>query len=560
MPVTNKVSRTQIKHAAGETPVSPRRRLFRIQSPGWFLAATLLAAVAAAPLLVIVGHLLVPQQEVWKHLVDNVLGTLVSNTAVLLFCIVPLTAVMGVGMGWLTGACEYPGRKFFAWALVLPFAIPPYVFAFVYLGLFDFSGPIQTGIRSLFPSVGFIDIRNGVGVSTILSLAFYPYVYLMSRSAFMTQGRTAMEAARTLGQSPTRAFFRVALPMARPFIAAGLVLVCMESLADFGAVSIFNYDTFTTAIYKAWFGLFSLESAAQLSSVLVIFVLAALVIEQRMRARMRYTEAGRSSSAERLQLTGLSKWIAVTASSLIFFFAFLLPCGQLLVWGWEVLGPDAMRYLEYGLNTLMLGAAGAALTTMAAMALAFAKRNDPGPAMTWASRLATLGYALPGTVLAVGVFIPAAWVDHSLLDVVEAVTGIEASPFIQGSLGLMIVAYCIRFLAAGFGSVDSAMQRITPSIGEAARTMGVTGFALLRRIYLPMLNKGLFTGAILVLVDVMKEMPITLMMRPFGWDTLAVKIYEYTSEGEWELAAIPAVCLILVGLLPVLLLTRQSEK
>ncbi len=546
--------------ATGGSLRSPRLRRFRIQSPGWFATAALLAVVAAAPLLVIVGYTFVPQQEVWKHLVENVLGTLVSNTAVLLMCIVPLTAIMGVGLGWLTGACDYPGRRFFSWALVLPFAIPPYVFAFVYLGIFDFSGPVQSALRSMFPSMGFIDIRNGVGVSAILSLAFYPYVYLMSRSAFMSQGRTAMEAARTLGQSPAKAFFRVALPMARPFIAAGLVLVCMETLADFGAVSIFNYDTFTTAIYKAWFGLFSLEAAAQLSSVLAIVVLLALVLEQRMRARMRYTEAGRSSAAVRLKLTGAWKWTAVGASSLVFFLAFVLPVIQLVVWGWETLGPDAARYLEYGLNTLMLGVAGAAITTMAAIALAFAKRNDPGPIMTWASRLATLGYALPGTVLAVGIFIPAAWLDHSILDVVESFTGTEASPFIQGSIGLMIVAYCIRFLAAGFGSVDSAMQRITPSIGEAARTMGVTGFSLLRRIYLPMLNKGLFTGAILVLVDVMKEMPITLMMRPFGWDTLAVKIYEYTSEGEWELAAIPAIALILVGLLPVLLLTRQTEK
>ncbi|QJB55934.1 iron ABC transporter permease [Pseudodesulfovibrio sp. zrk46] len=547
-------------HTAGETLSPPRRRLFRLQSPGWFAGAALLALVASVPLLVIVGHLLIPQQDVWQHLAENVLATLVANTALLLLCIVPLTAVMGVGLGWLTGACDYPGRKFFAWALVLPFAVPPYVFAFVYLGLFDFSGPVQTALRAAFPSMGFIDIRNVVGVASILSLAFYPYVYLMARSAFMTQGRTAMEAARTLGMKPSRAFFKVALPMARPFIAAGLVLVCMESLADFGAVSIFNYDTFTNAIYKAWFGLFSLESAAQLSSVLAIFVLIALVMEQRMRARMRFTEAGRSSQAERLKLTGFGKWAAFAASLLVFMLAFAVPCIQLAFWAWEVVGPDAVRYVSYSVKTLSLGLTGAAATTLCAMVLAFAKRNDPGHVMTWTSRIATLGYALPGTVLAVGIFIPASWLDAALIHLVSGVTDGKVSPIIQGSLGLMIVAYVVRFMAAAFGSVDSAMQRITPSIGEAARTMGVSGLALLRRIYLPMLNKGLMAGAILVLVDVMKEMPITLMMRPFGWDTLAVKIFEYTSEGEWELAAIPAVVLILVGLVPVLLLTRQSEK
>ena len=290
--------------SAGGNPPAPWRTTFRIKSPAWFTLAGALALVAAAPLLVILSFLLAPNQDIWSHLAENVLGTLAINTVLLLVCIIPLTAISGVGLGWLTGACDFPGRKFFSWALVLPFAIPPYVFAFVYLGIFDFTGPVQSFIRSVFPAAGFIDIRNFGGVSLILSLAFYPYVYLMSRSAFMTQGRTAIEAARTLGLSPGKAFFKVALPMARPFIAAGLVLVCMESLADFGAVSIFNYDTFTNAIYKAWFGMFSLESAAQLSSILAIIVLTALVAEQKMRSRMRYTEAGRSNKTDRLKLTG----------------------------------------------------------------------------------------------------------------------------------------------------------------------------------------------------------------------------------------------------------------
>ncbi|MFW5500331.1 MULTISPECIES: ABC transporter permease [unclassified Maridesulfovibrio] len=546
-------------NSAGGAPPAPRRKFFRIKSPAWFTLAGALAVVAAVPVLVILSYLLTPNHEIWSHLTENVLGTLAVNTALLLACIIPLTTISGVGLGWLTGACDFPGRKFFSWALVLPFAIPPYVFAFVYLGIFDFTGPVQTFIRSIFPSIGFIDIRNFGGVSVILSLAFYPYVYLMSRSAFMTQGRTAIEAARTLGHSPAKAFFKVALPMARPFIAAGLVLVCMESLADFGAVSIFNYDTFTNAIYKAWFGMFSLESAAQLSSLLAIIILIALVAEQKMRSKMRYTEAGRSNKAERLKLSGPWKWLAFSSCALVFILAFALPCIKLMQWGFEATETDLAPYFEYSLNTLLLGIAGATITTVAALALSFAKRNDPGPLMNWSTRIATLGYALPGTVLAVGIFIPAAWLDSNIASLFKPV-GIDTSNMIQGSLGLMIAAYGIRFLAAGFGAVDSAIQRITPSIGEAARTMGATGISMLRRIYIPMLRKGLLTGAILVLVDVMKEMPITLMMRPFGWDTLAVKIFEYTSEGEWELAAIPAVVLILVGLFPVMLLTRQMDK
>lgn len=525
----------------------------------WTCGAVVLAGFAATPLLVLLARLAMPEQGVWQHLADNVLGELALNTFLLLAGIVPLTLVAGVGLGWLTGACEYPGRRFFAWALVLPFAVPPYVFAFVYLGMFDFGGPVQTALRAVFPSVGFIDIRNAAGVSFILSLAFYPYVYLMSRTAFMTQGRTALEAARTLGHSPARAFFTVALPMARPFIAAGLMLVCMETLADFGAVSIFNYDTFTTAIYKAWFGMFSLSGAAQLSSVLVLFVLCLIVSEQYLRRRMRFSEAGKASRGERLVLSGCWKWTAFGASLLAFSFSFVLPCIQLLVWGYEAIGSGVMRYVEYTFNTLLLGSAGTAVAVGAALLLAFARKSRGGTLINISARLATLGYALPGTVLAVGIFIPAAWLDKQMLGMLEGLTGYSLSPFIQGSLGLLVGAYCIRFLAAGYGSVDSAMQRITPSIGDAARSLGVTGFAMLGRVYLPMLKKGMLTAAILILVDIMKELPITLMMRPFGWDTLAVKLYEYTAEAEWQLAAVPAVALIAAGILPVLLLTSQME-
>lgn len=536
------------------------RLVARFGDSGWYGGALVLAAFAATPLLVLLARLFMPEHGVWQHLAENVLGDLVLNTVLLLGCIIPQTLVLGVGLGWLTGACEFPGRRFFAWALVLPFAVPPYVFAFVYLGMFDFGGPVQTALRAAFPAVGFIDIRNVSGVSFILSLAFYPYVYLMSRSAFMTQGRTALEVARTLGQSPARAFFTVALPMARPFIAAGLLLVCMETLADFGAVSIFNYDTFTTAIYKAWFGMFSLSGAAQLSSVLVVFVLCLIVSEQFLRRRMRFSEAGRTNRSERLVLQGGWKWAAFSASLLVFIVSFALPCLQLAVWGAQALGDGVLRYVEYAFNTLLLGIGGTVIVVAAALLLAFARKSHGGLFINFSARIATLGYALPGTVLAVGIFIPAAWLDSQLLNVAERLTGLSFSPFVQGSVGLLVGAYCIRFLAAGYGSVDSAMQRITPSIGDAARSLGVTGFSMLGRVYLPMLKKGMITAAILVLVDIMKEMPITLMMRPFGWDTLAVKLYEYTAEAEWQLAAIPAVALIAAGVVPVLLLTKQMEE
>ena len=552
-----------MQHATHELHAEPGGRPSRFRLPGdrsagLLLPAMLIAGVAALPIAVLLYSFLTPEREIWGHLAEHVLPGLVGNTLLLLACVIPLTAAIGIGMGWLTAACEYPGRKFFTWALTLPMAVPPYVFAFVYLGLLDFTGPVQTSIRQAFPGAGFVDIRNVFGVAAILSLAFYPYVYLLCRSAFLTQGRTAMEAAQTLGLSTTRAFFRVSVPMARPWIAAGLILVAMETLADFGAVSIFNYDTFTTAIYKAWFGLFSLSAASQLSAVLVAFVLAALALEQHFRARLRFTGAERTGGAQlRLRLSGARGWFAFAVSALVFVLAFALPCLQLLIWAWKAAGPAVSRYVDLGTNTLVLGLMTAAVTTAASLLLACARRV--APASGWLVKIATLGYAMPGTILAVGIFIPAAWFDNAMLDLISDATGISLSPFIQGSLGLLVIAYAVRFLAAGFGSVDSAMQRITPSITDAARTMGCRGAALLRRVYLPMTRTGLLTAAILVLVDVMKELPVTLMMRPFGWDTLAVKIYEFTSEGEWRMAAVPALVLIAVGLVPIMLLTRKTE-
>ncbi len=537
----------------------PRRHTLRIRPSGSLVAAVAFAAMAATPVAVLLYSFLTPERDIWSHLAEHVLPGLVGNTAALLSLVIPMTAVLGIGLGWLTAVCDYPGRRFFSWALTLPLAVPPYVYAFVYLGLLDFAGPLQNAIRQFFPGAGFTDVRNVFGVASILSLACYPYVFLLCRSAFLTQGRTAIEAARTLGLSPSRAFFRVAIPMARPWIAAGLMLVGMETLADFGAVSIFNFDTFTTAIYKAWFGLFSLKAASQLSAVLVAFVLVMLVLEQRLRARLRFTEAGRSgTTALQLRLTGTGKWLAFALSSLVFALAFAIPCLQLLIWTWEEAGPNAARYLLLGKDTLILGLMTAVATSAASLLLAYAKRSAQGA--DWIIRIATLGYAMPGTILAVGIFIPAAFIDNTMLDFIASATGVPMRPFIQGSLALLVMAYTIRFLAAGFSSVDSAMQRITPSVVDAARTMGCHGAALVRRVHLPMTRTGLLTAAILVSVDVMKELPVTLMMRPFGWDTLAVKIYEFTSEGEWKMAAAPALLLIAAGLLPIMLLTGKTEK
>jgi iron(III) transport system permease protein len=436
------------------------------------------------------------------------------------------------------------------------------VLAFVFLGIFDFSGPVQTQLRLWFGrGVWFPDIRSTGGVILVMSLALYPYVYLLSRNAFRTQGKRALEAAQSLGCSPTGGFFRVVLPMARPWIAGGATLVLMEALADFGAVSIFNFDTFTTAIYKAWFGFFSLSAAAQLSTLLVAMVFILIALEQRLRKRMRYAQSRLAPQAQRIVLQGPRKWLAAIYCLFVLSVAFFLPALQLLRWSLEVYHEEFdSRYITLLGHSLTLGIISALLITGLALLLAYSGRRHQDRLTHGLIRTATLGYALPGTVLAVGIFIPLAWIDNQLIGLAKTLFNLEISQLLQGTILIMLLAYTIRFMAAGFKSVDSAMHRVTTNIDEASRLMGLRGIKLLYKVHLPMLRGGIFTALTLAFVDVMKEMPITLMTRPFGWETLAVKIFELTSEGEWERAALPALTLLISGLLPIVLLMRETDK
>lgn len=549
-----------------QVPGNNRWRLLtrlRCYWDGWRLVTGVVALTVVLPLVVIFSYFMHPEQQIWRHLVDNLLGDLLKNTAVLVAGVITGTFLLGVSLAWLTGVCDFPGRKIFTWALLLPMAMPTYVLAFVTLGLFDYSGPVQSFLRDLSPShrIWFPNIRSAGGVIGVMSLALYPYVYLLARSAFKTQGKRAMEAARSLGCTPLAAFFKVALPMARPWIAAGLMLVLMEALADFGAVSIFNYDTFTTAIYKAWFGFFSLSAAAQLSALLVIIVLAVIVVEQKMRAKMRFGQSGRMSlETGRIRLTGWSRWAAAGFAFAIVLIAFIIPFGQLLVWSTQIFAEEFNAgYLGLLGRSLLFAVIATGVIGGCSLLLAYTQRRHADKTTGWLVRISTLGYALPGTVLALGIFIVISFVDNLLIDLLRVVSGYEAGPLIQGTIFTVIAAYMVRFMAAGFSAISSAMHRLTPNLDEAAISMGVTGVSLLRRVHVPILKSGILTASMLVFVDVMKEMPITLMTRPFGWDTLAVKIFELTSEGEWERAALPAVALVLGGLLPVIFLSWQGE-
>ena len=521
--------------------------------------ALILAMVVGAPLLVIALSWGSVDAEIWLHLAHTQLFRLLGNTAILVLGVACSVLLLGVPLAWFTATCEFPGRKHFDVALMLPLAVPAYVMAFVMVGLLDYAGPVQALLREHFSAGLSFSFRGTGAVILVMSLVLYPYVYMLSRNAFLAQGREPLEAARVLGLTPVQGFLKVALPMARPAIVAGVALALMETLADFGAVAVFNYDTFTTAIYKAWYGFFDLQTAAQLASLLLIIVLAGLYGERRARGSAKYYQNSRRRAATaRFQLIGAKAWLVSAWCGLVFLVAFLVPVGQLLYWIVDGAWRDwDTRYLDLVGHTLSLAAIAAVITVVSAFLLALFNRTYKGPFSTGIVRLATVGYALPGSVLAVGIMLSFNWLDEWAAQLQTAL-GLAVQPVFVGGVLALVLAYTTRFLAAAFGPVETSLDRIKPSIPEAAAILGARPPEIVRRIYLPMLAPGLLTAALLVFVDVMKEMPATLLMRPFGWDTLAVRIYEMTSEGLWQQAALPGLSIVLVGLLPVIILVRRS--
>jgi iron(III) transport system permease protein len=523
--------------------------------------AVLLCLPALVPLLVIAYAMISPEGEVWAHLARYVLPEVTANTIKLVIGVALLSGGIGTVLAWLTSICEFPGRRFFDWALLLPLAIPTYVLAFVAVGFLDYSGPLQSWLRSVMGTSAWVPpIRSTGGVIVVLSLALYPYVYLLARTAFLTQGRRALEAAQMLGLGRAAATWKVALPMARPWIAAGVALACMETLADFGAVSVFNYNTFTTAIYRAWFGMFSVNAALELAGVLLLFVVAAFALERSSRAGARFTSSrDMNREAARLRLGRATRWVAFAGAALVLALAFVLPLLQLLIWSVRNVGDIDSRYWGFIGRSLVLAGSGAVVIVCASLALAYIERSRSNRPTRLLVRLATLGYAIPGTVLAVGIVVPIVLLNNQLQEWLRTWLGPSAPTLmLQGTLLAVLIAYLARFLTVGFNPIESGLQRVTRSIDEAAASLGVVGGELIRKVHVPLLRTSLATAATLVFVDVMKEMPITLITRPPGWDTLAVRVWEMTSEGEWERAALPAVAIVLVGLVPAAMLTRRG--
>ena len=526
----------------------------------WYPLVFTVCALVLLPLSVLVLSWQSIDLQIWSHLLDTQMSRLLGNTLTLVLGVGIGVTLLGVSLAWLTSLCEFPGRRWLDWALMLPFAIPAYVLAFVFVGLLDFSGPVQTLLREWFGPLHLPRVRSTGGVIIVLVLVFYPYVYLLARTAFLAQGKGLMEAARVLGQSPLQAFWRVALPMARPAIGAGVALALMETLADFGAVAVFNFDTFTTAIYKTWYGFFSLSSAAQLASLLLLAVMLVLYGERRARGAVRSSNE-RPRSQALYHLRGVKALAASSWCVLVFACAFVIPVVQLLVWFWQRGRFDLdERYAALILHTLYLGGMAALITVAVALLLAFARRQAPTRIVRAGVSLANLGYALPGSVLAVSIMLAFSYLDNQLVVPLSTWLGGAGRPLLMGSLAALLLAYLVRFIAVAYGPLENSLGRIRPSLPEASRSLGVSGPRLFFKVYLPLLVPGALSAALLVFVDVLKEMPATLLMRPFGWDTLAVRVFEMTSEGEWSRASLPALTLVLVGLLPVIGLIRRSAR
>jgi iron(III) transport system permease protein len=529
---------------------------------GWTLGATLLALLTAAPVVAVVISSFDPRWEIWRHLAETQLLRLSWNTLRLLIGVLLGAGVLGVGLGWLVAVHRFPGHRFFEWALVLPMAVPAYVVGFVLVGTFDVAGPVQTWLRSaLGPRAQLPDIRSWGGVVLAMSLVFFPYVYLLARVAFAERGVQLIEAARSLGQSPRSAFWRLALPLARPAIAAGLALVAMETLGDFGTVAVFGYDAFTTAVYRVWFGMFDRTAAGQIALLLMTFAVLLVMCERLARGKARFGVAD-AARARPLLLTGARAWLATLCCSAVFGAAFLLPAGVLAGWSLRALraGSHIDAFLVLLRNTITLALSAALLALCAAVLLAYGGRLTASRRFHALRSAALLGYAAPGSVIAVGVLLLLTQTERGLSAAWQTLFGATPGLLVIGSLAGLLFAYLVRFLAVAYYPVQTGLNRIPGAFDEAARSLGAGKTRVLREVHAPLLRTSLLAGAVLIVVEVMKEMPMTMLIRPFGFDTLAVDIWQRTTEAMWVEAALPALTIVLVGALLVAMLTRWQRQ
>ena len=535
------------------------------RSHGLSIFAVLIAAFISLPVIVIVSYLMQANGELWQHLLDTVLNDYLINSLLLLLGVGMGVLILGVPTAWLTSMCSFPGRRWLSWALLLPLAMPAYIIAYTYAGLLDFAGPVQSWIRDLtglsYGDYWFFEIRSLGGAIIMMSLVLYPYVYLMARAAFLEQSVSSIEVGCSLGYSRWQALWKLALPMARPAIIAGLSLALMETLADYGTVQYYGVSTFTTGIFRTFYGYGDTAAAAQLAASLLAFVILLVLLERYSRRRARYHSAAESRArADLIPLSGSKATMACVICFSPLMFGFIIPATQLLLWAVFEAEPLGWDFVGLAWNSFSLAFLAAIIAVILAIILSYAKRTKPIKPVRTVLAMAGFGYALPGTIIAIGVLIPLAWLDHRLIDIFGSLGWDSPGLLLSGSLVALLFAYTVRFLAVALGSVQSGLEKIKPSLDHVGRSMGHSPLDILRKIHVPLMRSSILTAVLIVFVDVLKELPATLILRPFNFNTMAVRAYELASDERLVDAAPASIMIVLVGLIPVLMLHASIAR
>ena len=525
-------------------------------------SALVVGVLLALPVLFVVSSIFGSGGETWTHLAQTALPRYVSNTALLLLGVAWGVISMGVLSAWLVTVYRFPGRAMLEWELILPLSMPAYVMAYSYTDWLQFTGPVQGALRALTGwqarDYWFPEIRSLAGAAAMLSFALYPYVYLIARTAVNDMPRSALEAARLAGHGAWAAFFRVAVPLARPAIAAGAALALMETLADFGTVSYFAVEVFTTGIFKAWLSMGDIVAASQLSSCLLAFVVLVLALERASRGRAAYHSAAPRKPTPPHRLSGAAAALALVACGAPVVFGFLLPAALLGSLAWDEKSAFAgARFVTLVGNSFALAGLTALLAVILSTVMAYAGRLTRSRWVGAANRIAGLGYAVPGAVIAVGVLVPLGRLDNALGEWIEATLGVKTGLLLTGTVTALVYAYLVRLLAVALQTADAGLSKITPSMEHAARSLGSSAAGTLARVHVPLLAGSLATAALLVFVDVLKELPATFALRPFNFDTLAIEAYNLAKDERLAEAAIPSLVIVAVGLLPVIYVSKR---
>ena len=529
----------------------------------WFGSTWLVALLVALPVLSVFYLALFPKENIWSHLAETVLPVYVITTLELMIGVGALAVATGVVTAWLVTMCRFPGKKYFEWALMLPFAVPAYVIAYVYTDLLEYAGPVQTALREFFGwqtarDYWFPEIRSLGGAILMLAFVLYPYVYLLVRASFLEQSNSLRDASRLLGCSPLQSFLRISLPIARPAVAVGLALVSMETINDFGTVDFFAVKSMSAGIYDTWLNMGNLGGSAQIASLMMFFVVTLILLERLARARQKqFNSSDRFKAIDTYKLTGWKAAFAWSVCALPILLGFLIPVFILGSYAIQHLDQfDQEDFLTYAGNSFFLSAAAALITILIALLLAYSKRLYRYKSLTAAANFASLGYAMPGAVLAIGVIIPLAAFDNVVDDFMRSTFDISTGLLLSGTTFAIIFAYSVRFLAVSTGAVESSLNKITPTMDMASRSLGLNPLQTLMRVHLPLIKGGIVSAGLVVFVDCMKELPATLILRPFNYDTLATFVYQFASDEMLEECSLAALLIVAVGIIPVILLTR----